>query len=100
MQLKELKDEKYLVCARCGYKVEAKKERVVVKEEIPEEDTKKVIVFGKKKESEQLPTTKILCPNCGNDEAYWWVQQTRSADEPPTTFYKCKKCNYTWRSYG
>ncbi|WP_459201272.1 transcription factor S [Methanococcus sp. CF] len=48
---------------------------------------------------ETLPTTRIECPNCGNMEAFWWLQQTRCADEPETRFYKCKKCSHTWREY-
>ncbi|MEM4865380.1 MAG: hypothetical protein QXY09_02690 [Acidilobaceae archaeon] len=26
--------------------------------------------------------------------------QTRAADEPPTRFYRCTKCGYTWREYA
>ncbi|MCD6114052.1 MAG: transcription factor S, partial [Thermoprotei archaeon] len=39
------------------------------------------------------------CPKCGNREAYVWMMQTRAADEPPTRFYRCTKCGYTWREY-
>lgn len=48
-----------------------------------------------------LPTTTKDCPKCGNTTVYWWLIQTRSADEPPTQFYKCtsEKCNHTWREY-
>lgn len=46
-----------------------------------------------------LPTTKKECPKCENNEAYWWLIQTRSSDEPPTQFYKCTKCKHTWREY-
>ncbi len=49
---------------------------------------------------ETLPKTKVVCPKCGNDEAYVWMQQTRAADEPPTRFYRCTKCGYTWREYA
>lgn len=47
-----------------------------------------------------LPTIKIDCEKCGNDEAVWWMLQTRSADEPTTQFYRCTKCKYTWRDYS
>ena len=46
------------------------------------------------------PTIKIECEKCGNDEAVWWMLQTRSADEPTTQFYRCTKCRYTWRDYS
>ena len=46
-----------------------------------------------------LPTTKAVCPECGHTEASWWLQQTRSADEAETRFFKCLKCGHTWREY-
>ncbi|MBS3055577.1 MAG: hypothetical protein J4452_03755 [Candidatus Aenigmarchaeota archaeon] len=56
--------------------------------------------MGKDEGLGELPKTHIVCPNCEHGEAAWWMQQTRSADEPPTLFYKCIKCGYGWRSYG
>lgn len=46
-----------------------------------------------------LPATKAECSKCGNGQAYYWMMQTRSADEPSTRFYRCTKCNFTWREY-
>lgn len=46
-----------------------------------------------------LPTTKKECKKCKNTAAYYWLIQTRSADEPPTQFFKCTKCKHTWREY-
>ena len=40
------------------------------------------------------------CEKCHNKEAYYWHIQTRSGDEAMTTFYRCTKCGYSWRSYG
>lgn len=51
-------------------------------------------------ETMHLPKTKVTCPKCGNQEAHWFMKQTRSADEPPTVFYTCAKCKWKWRSYG
>ena len=51
------------------------------------------------KEIETLPVVQNKCPDCGHGEAYNWELQTRSADEAATQFYKCKKCNHTWREY-
>lgn len=34
---------------------------------------------------------------CGNKQCSYYEMQTRSADEPMTIFYKCNKCNKTWR---
>ena len=49
---------------------------------------------------EALPTTAIECPKCKNGTAFWWMLQTRSADEPTTQFYRCTKCGHTWRNYA
>ena len=58
------------------------------------------VVGDKENKLNTLPTTKIDCPKCGHNEAMWWFLQTRSGDEPPTQFYRCLKCNHTWRSYS
>lgn len=46
-----------------------------------------------------LPTTKIKCPECGNNIAEWWMRQLRSADESEVRFFRCTKCKHTWREY-
>ncbi|MGM0590700.1 MAG: transcription factor S [Halobacteriota archaeon] len=47
--------------------------------------------------SSGLPKTKTHCPNCGNGEAYWYMQQIRSADESETRFFVCTECEHKWR---
>uniref|UniRef100_A0A182M6Q1 DNA-directed RNA polymerase III subunit RPC10 n=2 Tax=Anopheles culicifacies TaxID=139723 RepID=A0A182M6Q1_9DIPT len=44
---------------------------------------------------ENVDSTDAVCPSCSNNRAYFMQMQTRSADEPMTTFYKC--CNQTER---
>ena len=57
--------------------------------------------FGKKEQKLQtLPTAAVECPKCGNNQAYTWQVQTRGADESSTQFFRCTKCNYTFREYG
>lgn len=46
-----------------------------------------------------LPKTKVECPKCGHNEAYWVLRQTRAADEPETRIYRCVKCEKSWREY-
>lgn len=76
-----------------------KGEKLTISEAVHE--AKKEIVFmGREESTAELPKTKITCPKCENIEAFWWMQQTRGADEPPTLFYRCTKCGYSWRSYG
>jgi len=60
----------------------------------------KTLVFGDEAKTQNIdPTTKVPCPKCGHPEATYFQQQTRSADEPATTFYKCLKCSHSWREY-
>ena len=46
-----------------------------------------------------LPIVGEKCIKCGNDKAFFWTVQTRSGDEAETKFFKCTKCEYTWREY-
>lgn len=88
-----------LVCRKCGREYKQTGEKLILSETM-QQQKKGIVVMGKEEMSSELPSTKIVCPNCENGEAYWWMQQTRTADEPPTLFYRCKKCGYSWRSYG
>lgn len=82
-------------CRICGKKYR-KGSKIKITEKIKRESNIRVV----EKLKEELPTTEITCPECENNEAYWWLQQTRSVDEPPTRFYKCTKCGNTWREYS
>ena len=82
-----------VVCSNCGAEFTSGK----IKEKTKKKEKSISIA---KKETEIHPKTKAKCPKCGNNEAYYWVVQTRSADEPPTRFYKCTKCKYIWREYS
>lgn len=48
---------------------------------------------------ENVDSTDAVCPSCNHNRAYFMQMQTRSADEPMTTFYKCcnAQCNHNWR---
>ena len=81
----------------CGYK-EKNKESLVIREETKETREDKIEVVDKKIET--LPKTKEECHKCKNMVAYYWDVQTRSADEAPTRFFRCTKCNHTWRAYN
>ena len=79
-------------CPQCG----AKGSDVDLSE--GSKSTKDVFMVEEGKD-ETLPKINIKCPKCGNNEAYYFVYQTRSADEAPTTFYTCTKCGHKWRQY-
>ena len=92
------KSDSGLQCPKCDY-VEGGS--AAPKKEIKDEETSDEFnVFDESEGTETLPTIKIDCEKCGHQEAVWWMLQTRSADEPTTQFYRCTKCNYTWRDYS
>ena len=51
------------------------------------------------KKVDVLPKVKEVCPKCKHDEAFYWTVQTRASDEAETRFFKCVKCQHTWRMY-
>ncbi len=97
MPKKDEKKKKALVCS-CGYKTN-KFENVKIKEAISG-PVKEVEVIEKNSDLETLPKTKVVCPKCAHNEAYFWLLQTRAGDEPETKFLKCVKCGHTWRDYN
>jgi len=97
LRLKKNNSDSELSCPKCGYSESKSKE----KEKDKEEDTKfEFTVLESNDGKETLPSIKIDCEKCGNNQAVWWMLQTRSADEPTTQFYRCTKCNHTWRNYA
>lgn len=99
MILKKKSSNSTLVCPKCGF--EKKAEEVVVTNVVKKRSKPSPLTIESGEEEKVLPTTTdVVCPKCGNREAYWWSIQTRSADEPMTLFFRCTKCNHTWREYG
>ena len=83
------------VCPRCNYSTK-EKEKIISYEKIEE---KKEVQVVSKKDSQVLPIVSEKCKKCGNEKAYFWTVQTRAGDEAETKFFKCVKCDYTWREY-
>ncbi|XP_072154026.1 DNA-directed RNA polymerase III subunit RPC10 [Bemisia tabaci] len=56
-------------------------------------------IIGGAKQWENVDSTEEKCPKCSHPRAYFMQIQTRSADEPMTTFYKCcnHTCGFRWR---
>lgn len=96
-EVKLKKGDSGLQCPKCDY-VEGQ-ETKQTKKTIQEQESQ-FNVLSENETMKALPTIKIECEKCGNDEAVWWMLQTRSADEPTTQFYRCSKCRYTWRNYA
>jgi len=89
------KEEDEWLCKKCGFSKKIKKDdhEIITSEK---QEKEKVII---EEEMSTLPKTKARCPECGNNEAYWRLEQTRAADEPETRIYRCTECNHTWREY-
>jgi len=85
-----------LVCRKCGFEKDIENdEKMVIKSERKKEEIP--VIEGE--ESRPLPTINVVCPFCGNNEAYWWMRQLRAADESEVRFFRCTKCGKTWREY-
>jgi len=54
-------------------------------------------IHGGKAALENQEKTEVVCPECGNGEAFFKQVQMRSADEPMTIFYTCTRCQHRWR---
>ncbi|MBT7903244.1 transcription factor S [Candidatus Woesearchaeota archaeon] len=88
-------NRKIMACS-CGYKSEHEmKPRLSEKQKHDDQEIEVV-----DSEIEILPLTKADCDKCGCEDAYFWLVQTRSSDEPETKFLKCKNCKHTWRDYS
>ncbi len=88
-----------LVCRVCDKesrrKINKKDYSVTHKKKQKEDD----VVVITKDDDQALPKAQAVCSKCDNEEAFWWSQQTRAADEPQTRFFKCTECGHTWREY-
>ncbi|RLG72926.1 MAG: transcription factor S [Methanobacteriota archaeon] len=91
--------ETVLRCSKCGFQKGLDRETYLVRSLGDRKPKREVVVVEPEQEFTPLPKTNATCPRCGNREAYWWLLQTRSADEPSTRFYRCTKCSKTWREY-
>jgi DNA-directed RNA polymerase subunit M len=84
-------------CQKCGYSEGESKQEP---KKLTEQSQSELTILEETDGKEALSSITIDCEKCGNTEAVWWMLQTRSADEPTTQFYRCTKCNHTWRNYA
>lgn len=85
-----------MVCGRCGAFEKSETESVVREKGTEVND---VEIVDSKDDVASYPETDAECPKCGHDKAYYWLVQTRAADEAETRFFRCTKCGHTWREY-
>jgi transcription elongation factor S-II len=61
-------------------------------------EIKKRKKYKEDKLKNQAFTNAFPCRRCGAKKATFYQMQTRSADEPMTTFIKCLNCGNKWKS--
>lgn len=89
-------------CPSCGNQLdpESNIKAFEFKQSIHHSDLEKTVIIEDENQVETMPSVTAQCEKCGHNKAFYWQLQTRSADEASTTFYRCKKCKFTWRDYG
>lgn len=91
------KNKIIMKCPSCNYKSN-KKQNIILKEQVKLAKKDKIEIIDKSITT--LPKTNEECPKCHHNKAYYWLVQTRAADEAATRFFRCTKCGNTWRSYS
>jgi len=86
-----------LKCRKCGYIRKISDSDQLQKKTMRSE--KEIVIVEEDGSIPTLPTIQIKCPKCENNLAFWWLRQLRAADESEVRFFRCCKCNHTWRQY-
>ncbi|KAK8440636.1 RNA polymerase III C11 subunit [Candidozyma auris] len=86
-----------LQCPTCPYEFRISGFQMFERKILPRKEVDDVL--GGDGAWDNVDQTTAQCPvdSCGNDKAYFFQLQIRSADEPMTTFLKCTKCSHQWR---
>ena len=86
-----------LKCRKCGYiRSITDKDQMQIRTVGKE---KEIVIVEDQEQVRTLPTIAIRCPKCENNLAFWWLRQLRAADESEVRFFRCTKCDHTWRQY-
>ena len=83
-----------LACSKCGLKATHVPLKLTEKQDHKDKKTLEIV---DESVGQSLPLGDAKCRKCGHVKAHFWDQQTRSADEPATRFFKCEQCKHTWR---
>lgn len=95
------KEGEEMVCASCGATAEQDAEAAEQFVSTETQTGEELIESDPDANFEAKPTASgVSCDDCGNDEAWYTIKQTASADEPPTRFFKCTDCHKIWRGYN
>ncbi len=89
------------VCSNCGASEGRDRDDEADMVTTEAQTDSEVIETDANAEFEGKPTaTDVKCDQCGTQKAWYYIQQTASADEPPTRFFKCTECGNRWRGYN
>ena len=91
-----------LSCPKCGYTKPTADPRIETRNaNTIEHDPEKTLTVISREEQRinTLPTLRVECEKCGNNQVYVWQVQTRGGDESSTQFMRCTKCGHTFREY-
>ncbi len=87
-----------LSCPKCSYEKRATRPMTTVPKILEHSLQERIAAIGKAEQKlRTLPTVRIECPRCGNRLANVWIVQIRKLEESSTQFFRCTKCNYTFR---
>jgi len=81
-------------CATCPYVYAITKG---IKHKVPTQNKEVDDVLGGDEAWANVDSTEAKCPKCDHSRAFFMLVQTRSADEPMTTFFRCVKCKHPWK---
>ena len=87
-----------LSCPKCGNEKRAARPITTVPNIIEPSPKEHIVVIGKEEQKlRTLPTIRIESPRCGNNLAYAWQVQIGRLEKSSTQFFRCTRCNYTFR---
>lgn len=92
--------EAVMRCRNCDNVQQVEGQEMKVTEEKENDPKDRLNVSSEDDESTTRPVTDKECPSCGEETDHeWWMEQTRSSDEPPTRFYECQECGNVHKEY-
>lgn len=102
--LKDVKNPKLRESVRLGL-ITAERIAVMTPEEMASDEmkemrakfTKEAINDHQMAKAEGSKTSLLACGKCKKNNVYYTQMQTRSADEPMTTFAFCQECGHRWK---
>jgi len=86
-----------LSCPKCGYTKKSARPNTVIRKANNSLVENLIIIEKKEQKFRTAPTFAIGCPKCGNNRAYGWTLHLGSLEQSSTQFYRCTRCNYTYR---